>query len=67
LIGFQATAEQASDGELPCIKVQEDEMQDVRWFTREQVRAAIQGKGDVSIPGRASLAYSLIKAWEEGM
>jgi NAD+ diphosphatase len=65
MIGFQATAEQASDFELPCIKVQEDEMQDVRWFTREQVRAAIQGKGDISIPGRASLAYSLITAWSE--
>jgi len=63
MIGFQATAEPASDGELPRIDVQEDEMQDVRWFTREEVRAAIQGQGDLSVPGRASLAYSLITSW----
>ena len=63
MIGFQAAAEPVSDGSLPPITVQVEEMEDVRWFSREQVRAAIAGEDGYSIPGRASLAYSLITSW----
>ena len=65
MIGFQAAAEPTIDGSLPPVTVQVEEMEDVRWFSREQVRAAIAGKDGFSIPGRASLAYSLITAWAD--
>ena len=48
-------------------QIQEDEMEDVAWFSREQVRAAINGDCGLSIPGRASPAFSLIKTWAEGV
>ena len=52
---------------LSYLQIQEDEMEDVAWFSREQVRAAINGESGLNIPGRASLAFSLIKTWAEGV
>ena len=48
-------------------QIQEAEMEDVAWFSREHVRAAIKGESGLNIPGRASLAFSLIKTWAEGV
>jgi len=37
----------------------------VRWFTRAELTAAFDGKGDVRLPGRASIAHRLIRDWVE--
>jgi len=40
-----------------------EEIAAVRWFTREQIGAALAGEGDVILPGRASIAHRLIADW----
>lgn len=57
MLGFHAdvvadTAE--ADGE---------EILEVRWFTRDEIRAALAGETEVTLPGRASIAYDLITTW----
>ena len=43
------------------------EMSDVRWFTRDEVKLALEDKLDgVSIPGPIAIAHHLIKAWAHG-
>ncbi|WP_405375584.1 MULTISPECIES: NAD(+) diphosphatase [unclassified Microbacterium] len=58
MLGFSARtiddAEARADGE---------EIIDVRWFGREEVRRALAGEGEVRLPGRASIARSLITRW----
>ncbi len=40
------------------------EMSDVRWFTKEDVKLALEDKlDDVNIPGPIAIAHHLIKAW----
>jgi len=60
MVGFRATAddEQAArpDGE---------EIIDVRWFTREEIGRALDGDGQVGLPGAASIARALIVDWYE--
>ena len=42
------------------------EIDEVRWFTREQARALVRGEmGDAKAPGGLAIAYQLIKAWSE--
>lgn len=60
MLGFHATASAdtaQADGE---------EILEVRWFDRDEIRAALQGAGTVSLPGRASIAHALIVEWLEG-
>lgn len=58
MIGFRATASDARrarpDGE---------EIIDVRWFTRDEIRSALNGDGPVGLPGPASIARALIQNW----
>lgn len=58
MVGFHAVArdEQAArpDGE---------EITQVRWFTRAEIRSALTGEGPVGLPGPASIARRLIEAW----
>lgn len=58
MLGFQATAHDArtarADGE---------EILEVRWFTRDEVRAALAGESEYLLPGPASIAHALIAAW----
>lgn len=58
MLGFLARArnvEQARpDGE---------EIVDVRWFHRDEVRAAFAGSGDVTLPPTSSIAHRLISGW----
>lgn len=57
MIGFRAVAvdEQTTpDGE---------EIIDVRWLTRAQIRSALDGDGPVGLPGPASIARRLIADW----
>ena len=40
------------------------EMSDVRWFQRDEVLSALEGKNEtLSIPGRIAIAHHLITAW----
>ncbi|WP_065570330.1 NAD(+) diphosphatase [Microbacterium oleivorans] len=58
MLGFTAYAvaddEARPDGE---------EILDVRWFTRAEIREALAGRADVRLPGSASIARSLILRW----
>ena len=49
------------------IAIDKSEMADVRWFTREAVRAALkQQNPELRVPGAIAIAHHLIKAWAEG-
>ena len=49
------------------IVVDEGEMADVRWFTRDEVLLALEDKLEgVNIPGRIAIAHHLIKSWAMG-
>ncbi|WP_194422054.1 NAD(+) diphosphatase [Microbacterium abyssi] len=60
MIGFRATA---SD-ERPA-RPDGEEIIDVRWFTRDEIRSALNGDGPVGLPGPASIARALIQSWCE--
>jgi NAD+ diphosphatase len=60
MIGFVATA--ADDG---AARADGAEIADVRWFDRAEIAAALEGRGDVVLPGRASIASRLIRRWHE--
>ena len=46
------------------ISMDDDEMADVRWFHRDEVLLALEGKNkDLEIPGPIAIAHHLIKAW----
>ena len=46
------------------IKMDDEEMTDVRWFTRDEVRAALRGENpNLNVPGPIAIAHHLIKAW----
>ncbi len=61
MLGFYATArhEEAArpDGE---------EIVDVRWFSRSEIAAGLRGEAEFQLPGRASIAHTLIRNWLEG-
>lgn len=61
MLGFLATA--SSDHEA---RADGDEIVAVRWFTRDEIGAALDGRGDVILPGRASIAHRLISDWHAG-
>lgn len=45
----------------------EEEMTDVRWFTRADVLSALRGENpDLRVPAPIAIAHHLIKAWAEG-
>ncbi len=49
------------------IYIDNEEMTDVRWFSREDVRLALQGENpDLQVPEPIAIAHHLIKAWAEG-
>ncbi len=46
------------------VSIDDDEMVDVRWFRREEVLLALEGKSDtLALPGPIAIAHHLIKAW----
>jgi NAD+ diphosphatase len=48
-------------------EVGDQELEEVRWFTREEARELVEGKlAGVTAPGRLAIAHQLIKAWAEG-
>lgn len=58
MIGFRATA-----SELRRARPDGEEIIDVRWFTRDEIRSALNGDGPVGLPGPASIARALIEDW----
>jgi NAD+ diphosphatase len=58
MLGFEAR----SDGGEPTAR--DGELEDVRWFTLEEARAAVQGRSaELELPGRVSIARQLIERW----
>ena len=46
------------------ISMDAEEMTDVRWFEREEVLLALEGKSEkLAVPGPIAIAHHLIKAW----
>jgi NAD+ diphosphatase len=60
MLGFHATA--VADDEADPDGT---EIIDVRWFTREEVGEGLEGRGEVGMPGKSSIAHRLIRAWYE--
>lgn len=58
MLGF--TAEAVND----AIRL-DDELEDARWFTRDELTAALQG-GAVRLPTPISISYRLIEHWFDG-
>ncbi|WP_235936313.1 NAD(+) diphosphatase [Brevibacterium rongguiense] len=59
MLGFTAEARSAD------LQPDGDEMSEVRWFTRRELRAAVAAE-DVLIPGEVSIAGQIIAAWLTG-
>ena len=65
MVGFFGVAQE--DG-LPSITIQENEMEDVRWFHRNEILKALSSNGengDLNFPGKSSLGRYLINKWCE--
>ena len=52
-VGYVAGEAVASDGEL----------EDARWFTREELAEAAEGRGDMRLPPPVAIARTLIDGW----
>lgn len=49
------------------IQINEAEMADVQWFSRDEVNQALQGTNDhLRVPGPLAIAHHLIRSWVEG-
>ena len=49
------------------ISIDDEEMADVRWFTRAEVSAALDNENpDLKVPGPLAIAHHLIKSWVNG-
>ena len=45
------------------VRLDEDELEEVRWVTKDEVRAALAGTGDFMAPPPLAIAHTLMKAW----
>ena len=61
MLGFLATAADDSAAEADG-----EEILAVRWFERSEIGAGLAGESDLLLPGRASIAHSLISDWYAG-
>ena len=59
MVAFVAEAEEIG---LAAVLIPEEEMEDVRWFSRQEVRDGLATE-ELSIPGRAAVAHHLITSW----
>lgn len=60
MLGFHAVASDPASA-----RPDGEEIVDVRWFTRDELTAAFEGRGEVALPGAASIAHRLIRDWVE--
>jgi NAD+ diphosphatase len=56
MLGFTAKAKNNN------IIINQDELNDVRWFSREEIKAKVSN-GTVKLPSKVSIAYNLIESW----
>jgi len=61
MVGFLASA--VDDG---AARPDGEEIVAVRWFTRDEIGAALAGETDVALPGPSSIAHRLISDWHAG-
>lgn len=61
MLGFRAVVDDET-----AARPDGEEIIDVRWLTRTEIRSALDGGGPVGLPGPASIARSLIVDWLEG-
>ncbi|WP_254359597.1 NAD(+) diphosphatase [Microbacterium hominis] len=61
MLGFLATAVEDA-----AARPDGEEIVAVRWFTREEIGAALRGEGGIQLPGQASIAHTLISDWYAG-
>lgn len=47
------------------ITLDDDELEEARWVTKDEVRAALAGTGDWRAPPPLAIAHTLLKAWVE--
>lgn len=47
------------------IKIDETELEDARWFTRQEAEAALAGDGSFSPPPALAIAHHLLRLWVE--
>jgi NAD+ diphosphatase len=59
MVGFTARAESGD------ITIDPDELEDARWFTRDELRAGV-ADGTLSLPSDLSISYRLVVEWLEG-
>lgn len=62
MLGFDA---EATGDVRPAVILQDDELEDAQWFTRERLQARI-GSGEQMRPFRISIAGQMIAEWLEG-
>lgn len=60
MLGFHARA--VADAEA---RADGEEIVEVRWFDRDELRAGLRGETDFSLPGGASIAHRLLVDWVE--
>lgn len=61
MVGFAATARDDT-----VARADGEEIAEVQWFDRDEIGAALAGKGSLTLPGPASIARRLIIDWYEG-
>ena len=61
MVGFLASA--VDDG---AARPDGEEIVAVRWFTRDEIGAALASETDVALPGPSSIAHRLISDWHAG-
>ncbi|MDZ8172164.1 NAD(+) diphosphatase [Microbacterium xanthum] len=61
MVGFFATALDAA-----AARPDGEEIVAVRWFHRDEIGAALEGKGEVRLPGPASISRRIIEDWYGG-
>lgn len=62
MLGFRAAVIDDDDA-----RPDGQEIVEVRWFTRDEIGAALRGEADVQLPGAASIARRLIDDWYRGV
>ncbi|MER7797949.1 NAD(+) diphosphatase [Microbacterium sp. NPDC096154] len=61
MLGFEATAVDPAEA-----RADGTEIVSLRWFTRADIAEALGGRGELLLPGPASVAHRLIREWHEG-
>ena len=61
MVGFWAVASRDDDA-----RPDGEEIVSVRWFSRDELQAAFDGRSEVVLPGAASIAHTLIRDWLDG-